>query len=119
MLEHGFMELKDGKYLVINPQPIYNVDETGVAPTYKPPKIIAGTGAIYATTSCRGSNTTVIGCGNACGQYVPPYFIFKGQKSNNNNNNNNIKQHKTTWMIEQPQKQRSNNSRNNDIKQHG
>lgn len=63
------------------PHLIYNVDEKGLSPDHKPPKIV--TGKMYkaqAVTSGKGKTVTVIGCANATGQQVPPFFVFPGQR---------------------------------------
>ncbi|KAH3727990.1 hypothetical protein DPMN_053936 [Dreissena polymorpha] len=65
------------------PQFIYNLDETGIQPEHRPPNIIA---PIHkkpqSVTSPRSTTTTVIGCANAAGNHLPPYFIYKGKRMN-------------------------------------
>ena len=64
-----------------NPSRIYNVDEKGLTTEHKPPKIV--TSSFYkaqAITGGKSSITTVIGCGNAAGQQVPPFFVFAGKR---------------------------------------
>ena len=63
------------------PQCIFNIDEKGLSAEHKPPKIIAG--KMYkaqAVTSGKAQNVTLIGCVNAAGQQIPPYFIFPGKR---------------------------------------
>lgn len=65
------------------PQFIYNIDETGIQPEHRPPNVIAPVGSKpQAITSPRSTTTTVIGCANATGNSVPPFFIFKGKRYN-------------------------------------
>jgi hypothetical protein len=69
--------------LADKPQYIYNVDETGIQPEHRPPNIIAPVKSKpQAITSPRTTTTTVIACGNALGNYIPPYFVFKGKRFN-------------------------------------
>ncbi|XP_063420606.1 uncharacterized protein LOC134705821 [Mytilus trossulus] len=68
-------ELKD------RPQSIYNVDEKGLQPNYKPPNVVASAEYVPSTLSSeKGQTTTVMGCGNALGHQIPPYFIFAGKR---------------------------------------
>ena len=66
------------------PERIYNIDEKGLKLNYTPPKIVAGTDSgdapPPAVTPGKGETVTVIGCGNALGQQIPPFFIFPGQR---------------------------------------
>ena len=64
--------------LVDKPQFIFNCDEKAFLSQYSPPKVVASRTKrlIYSVTPPRGSTTTVIGCGSAAGQSVPPYFVF-------------------------------------------
>ena len=39
---------------------------------------------LQAITSPRSSTTTIIAAGNAVGNHVPPYYVFKGKRWNNN-----------------------------------
>ena len=48
---------------------------------HSPSKVLCAKGATpQGVTSSRGKTVTVIGCGNAAGNHVPPYFIFPGKK---------------------------------------
>ncbi|XP_071795300.1 uncharacterized protein [Asterias amurensis] len=69
--------------LVDRPQAIYIVDETSITEHHKPPSCIV-LPSHQATppedTIDESTTTTVIGCGNAVGMAVPPFFIFKGPR---------------------------------------
>lgn len=63
------------------PQFIYNLDETGLQPEHRPPNIIGSVNSkAQAVTSPRSTTVTVIGCCNAIGNSIPPFFIFKGKR---------------------------------------
>lgn len=65
--------------LMDKPERIYNVDEKGISTTHKPPSVVCETGTKPpSVTSGSRTNVTVLGCGNALGNQVPPYFIFPG-----------------------------------------
>lgn len=65
------------------PQFIYNLDETGIHPEHRPPNVIAPKGQkTPAITSPRSTTTTLIGCANAAGHHLPPFFVFKGKRFN-------------------------------------
>ena len=61
---------------------VYNMDETGVPLEPHPPKVIAakGTKKIRYRTSGQKSQITVIGCGSATGQALPPFIIFAAKQ---------------------------------------
>ncbi|XP_065658788.1 uncharacterized protein LOC136083316 [Hydra vulgaris] len=62
---------------------IYNVDETGITTVQKPNKVIARKGIkqIGALTSQeRGTLVTMVLAVNACGNSVPPMFLFPRKK---------------------------------------
>ncbi|KAJ8301136.1 hypothetical protein KUTeg_020123 [Tegillarca granosa] len=84
VIDRYFVELKSTltKYnLLDKPQSIYNLDEKGISTEHRPPNIVAKRGvSSQAITSPRGANTTIIGCGNALGQQIPPYYIFAGNR---------------------------------------
>jgi hypothetical protein len=68
-------------HLVAKPHLMYNVDEKGLNSEHKPPKIVSGKHhKVQAVTSGRSKTVTVIGCVNAVGQQVPPYFVFPGAR---------------------------------------
>ncbi|CAC5366940.1 unnamed protein product [Mytilus coruscus] len=60
---------------------IYNVDEKGICTNHKSPYVIAATGSTPpAITSGDKHLVTVLGCGNAQGHSVPPFFVFPGNR---------------------------------------
>ena len=81
-----FENLQDiiSKYNLNNkPQCIYNLDETGLQPEHRPPNVIAPPNSKpQAIVSPRSTTTTLIGCVNALGNALPPFFIFKGKRYN-------------------------------------
>jgi hypothetical protein len=61
------------------PERIYNVDEKGLSTSHKPPSVVASCESQpQAVTSGSRTLITVIGCGNAMGNSVPPFFVFPG-----------------------------------------
>ena len=66
-----------------HPECIYNLDETGLQPNHTPPNIIGPVNTkAESLISPKSSTTTLIGCVNAIGNSLPPYFIFKGKRYN-------------------------------------
>ena len=67
-----------------HPEAIYNMDETGMPLEPRPPKIIAQKGQkkIRYQTSGQKQQITVIGCGSATGQAIPPFIIFAAKQVN-------------------------------------
>ena len=64
-----------------HPERIWNVDESGILMEHSPPKVLCAKGTTpQSVTSPRGKNVTLIGCGNAAGSCVPPYYIFPGKR---------------------------------------
>ena len=65
-----------------HPERIYNMDETGMPLDPRPPKIIAPKGLKKVRYQCSGqtSQITVIGCGTATGQAIPPFIIFAAKQ---------------------------------------
>ena len=64
----------------LEPQQIFNLDESGLSCVHKPNKVLAQKGkrVVSSTTSGeRGATTTIVACCNAVGNYVPPMMIFK------------------------------------------
>ena len=84
VVENYYKELKSvlDKYdLHTRPDLIYNLDETGLQPDHRPPNIIGPvTTKPQAITSPRSTTVTLIGCTNALGNSLPPYFVFKGKR---------------------------------------
>ncbi|XP_064633674.1 uncharacterized protein LOC135491633 [Lineus longissimus] len=69
--------------LMDKPELIYNLDETGVNTEHNPPRIVGPVNErLPAITSTRGAITTVLACGNAIGNAMPPYFVFAGKRAN-------------------------------------
>ena len=67
--------------LEVNPDRIWNIDESGILMEHTLPKVSCPKGATpKAVTSPRGKNVTLIGCANAAGRCIPPYFIFSGKR---------------------------------------
>ena len=64
------------------PSMIYNVDEKGIMTGgSKPPNIVAAKGKVaQVVTSERSQTVTVLGCGNAMGTAIPPFFVFPGKR---------------------------------------
>ena len=64
------------------PEAIYNMDETGVPLTPRPPKVIAKRGQkkVRYRTSGQKAQITVIGCGSATGHAIPPFIIFAAKQ---------------------------------------
>ena len=60
------------------------MDETGVPLEPKPPKVIARKGQkkIHYRTSGQKAQITVIGCGNAVGNILPPFIIIAVKQLN-------------------------------------
>ena len=67
-----------------HPEAIYNMDETGVPLEPRPPKVVARRGEkkVRCRTSVQKAQITVIGCGSATGQILPPFIIFAAKKLN-------------------------------------
>ena len=70
--------------LADSPAQIYNMDETGMPLDHRPPSVIAKRGQkkVRSRVSGRKEQITVIGCGNAVGQSIPPMVIFEGKYLN-------------------------------------
>lgn len=69
--------------LLDRPELIYNLDEVGISPEHKPPAVVCRKGTQpQSITSPRSFMVTVIACGNACGNSVPPFFVFPGKRRN-------------------------------------
>ncbi|KAH3820012.1 hypothetical protein DPMN_121756 [Dreissena polymorpha] len=78
---HNLKETLTKHEMTDKPHLIYNIDEKGVTVYHKPPFIVAGADYCHSSvTSGKGQTITIIGCGNAAGQDVPPFYIFPGQR---------------------------------------
>lgn len=62
---------------------MYNVDEKGIQTEQTPPYIISADKTVPAVTASRSATSTVLGCGNALGTMLPPFYIFKGNRFRN------------------------------------
>ena len=60
---------------------IWNMDETGLSLSHKPPTIIArkGSKTVHSKVSTSRELITVIACGNADGTILPPHVIIPGK----------------------------------------
>lgn len=65
----------------LQPDHIWNMDETGMTLAHKPGKIVAEKGAktVHAKCSTMRQLVTVIACANASGTTIPPHFIIPGK----------------------------------------
>ena len=86
-LIHYFCLLKqylDDNDLANHHERIYNMDETGVPLDPKPPKVVAckGQKKVRYRTSGKKNQITVLGCGSATGQVLPPFVIFDARQLN-------------------------------------
>ena len=63
---------------------VYNMDETGISTVqHTTTKILGKKGKKQVgclSSAERGSNTTIVCCFSAAGQYVPPFILFKGMR---------------------------------------
>lgn len=67
------------------PGSILNCDESGLQLIYKPGKVVSvkGKKEVYAQTNVeKGETVTIMACVTACGQFMPPFVIMKGQRKN-------------------------------------
>lgn len=65
------------------PQSIYNVDEKGNRLClHKAPLVLARKGSkrVHNIASEHGQNVTIVSCGNALGQVIPPIILFTGER---------------------------------------
>ena len=67
-----------------HPEAVYNMDETGVPLEPRPPKVVAKKGQkkVRYCTSGTKAQITVLGCGSATGQIIPPFIIFAAKQIN-------------------------------------
>ena len=68
--------------LMSSPSCVYNVDETGMPLDPKAPKVVAPVGMkkVRYQSPGRKGQITVVACGNAAGQVLPPTIIFDAKK---------------------------------------
>lgn len=65
------------------PGNVYNMDEKGCRLTiHKQQTVLAKKGAkrVHLTAPEHGENVSIVGCGNALGQAIPPFILFKGKR---------------------------------------
>lgn len=67
-------------HLKDKPQCIFNVDEKGIQTEHSPPYLVSADSSTPAVTASRSATTTILGCGNALGNMMPPFYIFKGKR---------------------------------------
>ena len=70
--------------LLNSPSQIYNMDESGVTLDPKAPNVVAvkGTKKVRYRSSGRKGQVTIVACGNAAGQVIPPMVIFDAKNLN-------------------------------------
>lgn len=68
-----------------HPSRIWNMDETGITMSQKRNKVLAKKGAktVHVKVSMSRELFTVIACGNANGDYLPPHFVIPGKTKRN------------------------------------
>ena len=79
----GLKELIDTLQLHDHPERIWNADECGKQFEHQPVKVMSqkGTRCVISRTSDDRANTTIMACGNANGDFMPPMLITKGKTS--------------------------------------
>ena len=70
--------------LMHKPSQIYNCDESGMPLEHKLPRTVSPKGVkkVRQVTSGNKTQITVLACGNAIGQSIPPMVIFSGKRFN-------------------------------------
>ncbi|KAJ2949421.1 hypothetical protein O0L34_g15337 [Tuta absoluta] len=69
--------------LLNSPERIFNIDEKGCQLNlHKTPQVLAerGTKRVHMVGHEHAENVTVVSCGNALGQAIPPMILFKGKR---------------------------------------
>lgn len=69
-------------HLQDKPHLIYNLDEKGISTEHHPPKSLGSKEESAQAIVSPRMNITIIGCGNALGTQIPPYYIFPGKRLN-------------------------------------
>jgi hypothetical protein len=67
------------------PDRIFNIDEKGCQlAVHHQQKVLAKTGSkrVHLVAPEHGENVTIVACGNAMGNVIPPMIIFKGKRRN-------------------------------------
>ena len=83
VVERYYSELYDvlNEYGLLNsPEKIWNIDEKGISQQHVPPKVVCSKDQKPQAIVSPRLTTTIIGCGNACGTAIPPFFVFKGSR---------------------------------------
>lgn len=65
------------------PEKIYNIDEKGCQlKLHKAPEVLAERGIkrVHLMAPEHAENVTIVSCGNALGQVIPPMLLFKGKR---------------------------------------
>ena len=77
-------EIFDLNNFAAHPEAIYNVDETGMPLEPHPPKVVTKKDQkkVRYQTSGKKEQITVIGCGSATRQAIPPFIIFAAKQVN-------------------------------------
>ena len=75
LTEHKFLQ---------HPSQIYSVDESGIPLDPKPPNIVSKRGVkkVHYRSAGKKGLITIIACGNAIGQVIPPMVIFDAENLN-------------------------------------
>lgn len=69
--------------LMDSPEKIFNVDEKGCRLSlHHQQSVLARKGAkrVHLVAPEHGENVTIVSCGNACGNSIPPTILFKGKR---------------------------------------
>lgn len=69
--------------LMDSPEKIFNVDEKGCRLSlHHQQSVLAKKGAkrVHLVAPEHGENVTIVSCGNACGNAIPPTILFKGKR---------------------------------------
>ena len=85
IVNNYYLKLKEvlEKYDLVNaPERIFNIDEKGLSTNHKIPKVVSCIKLKPQVVVSNRFNVTVIGCGNAIGTQVPPFFVFPGKRMN-------------------------------------
>nr|CAH7719104.1 unnamed protein product [Callosobruchus chinensis] len=80
---HKLKKILEDNDLLNRPECIYNIDEKGCQLNlHNAPQVLAkrGTKRVHFVAHEHGENVTVVSCGNALGQAIPPMILFKGKR---------------------------------------
>ncbi|KAH3719494.1 hypothetical protein DPMN_062331 [Dreissena polymorpha] len=73
-------EVDDWKNLLGDPRRFFNADESGFPLCVNTGRVLAEKGHVYQVTTSNKQQITVLACFNACGDYVPPLFVYPGER---------------------------------------